>query len=160
MSIIEIIKNLQPEKEKVFRQSALTTEAKVVEFNSLEEAHKRIKKFVQEEKGEGWLCTTAQQQVLELKAVSPENTSGFIICGEFVNDSKSKSMHVQKVKGGWEFVVLEEIKSSRETDILVEHTVIGRNGKKMQYQVFWAETSVAGDPELRPMAYRFCGFTN
>lgn len=113
--------------------------------------------------GAGWLCATDQSEIRKYHdagslTVPADPDNAWILSSE--NVKGNASLHVTRDGRCWILTFLEEQKTDAEEDVLCETRWLSDDPQQcLLYDVYWSPVNVNGIMELRPVAFRFLGFS-
>ncbi len=108
--------------------------------------------------GHGWLCLAHAQNIMRITPAtvwSDLPAPAWPVSAELV--AGARSLHLTRADKGW---LLTTITRAEAAGVLQAVTLQARDGRAgLNYEVAWQPTDNQGLEELRPVAYRFTGFT-
>ena len=110
--------------------------------------------------GEGWLQIAEEEEMRVFSPDSPlKEPKGWPVAGEAA--SSDKSISLVREGSGWKLITTEKL-PAETTDDLISTTEFRRRDAEgsLRYETCWKAVDVFGQTEIRPVAYRFAGFSS
>ena len=107
--------------------------------------------------GEGWLQIAEDEEIVVFSSALAE-ASGWPVAGEASREDAS--LLLVREEEGWTLVESRRQPPANDDDLIAVTEFRRRDAEgKLRYETHWTAVEVYGQTEIRPVAYRFAGFS-